>query len=1072
MILKSLKSRIVTSVTGIILISLSITIFFFWQRAQYELSDTIEGNALSLLEATKNHVESQYNSILYYETALLSRRKSDIKDNTEIAFRVIESVWQKYRNGTMSEKEAKESAFYFTRQMRYNNGVGYFWILNTDRPLPLLLMHPTVPEIEGTVLKALRYNKERGEHENLTKAMVDICLEHDEGFTDYHWSKPTSEGLTERQPKISFVKLFKPWNWVIGTGVYIDDIEKDIQAQIEAVIEDLNTTIIKQRIGESGYFFIFDKDNKMLVHPNLAGRDGNELINPETGNKLLDEMKKTASSTDLFMDYLWDQPGQEGEYRFPKRAFITYYEPLGWYIASSVYKDDFEKKIQNLTYILALFSGSFLIISFLIALLVSRSITNPLNILINSIEKTDSDGVPIDAIPETGTKEIKVLGATMNNMLDSISKSRQELKTQRDFSMDIINGSPDIICGINLEGIATFINPAGEKVTDYCKKEIMGRNWWELFFPGEEYEKIERERLFEKFAESEVVNYEMILTNKSGERKNIIWNSLTKRDTDNKIMEVIWFGNDITKRKRAEKALQRYHERLEDLVKERTRDLKNEKERAEVANRAKSAFLANMSHELRTPLNAVIGFSELLSSMMENNKQKSYVQSIKVSGKSLLTLINDILDLSKIEANMLKITPGIVNLKSIIDEIEQIFKNQKEKKGIEFLVDIEKDIPDVLILDEVRIRQILLNLIGNAEKFTEKGYIKVGVKKLSPQEDASEIGLIISVEDSGIGIPSENIEKIFEAFKQHDELDAKRFGGTGLGLSICKNLVTAMGGEISVRSTAGKGTVFEIILNNVPVAAYDHTAFTPQDLFKLDNITFEEATILVVDDIESNRVMMQEMLSTIGFTVITAENGQIGLDVINEHHTDLVLMDIRMPVMDGITTTRKIKANPATKDIPVVALTASTSVEEREEVIKNGFDDFLTKPILVSGLISALSQFFKYSTSALQGMPITSLESVNFKKVREPARLIKHLNDEILPSCHSLKKVMIMGKTRSFGETIEAIAEKHAIEQLHIYGRNIITFVENFDTVGIENELDQLADGIKILNKMWRQSDG
>ncbi|MCP3932544.1 MAG: PAS domain S-box protein, partial [Bacteroidetes bacterium] len=238
-----------------------------------------------------------------------------------------------------------------------------------------------------------------------------------------------------------------------------------------------------------------------------------------------------------------------------------------------------EKKIKKFTYILLLFSGSFLIIAFFISLLVSRSITNPLNNLINYIGKTGTGGVPVDSLPETGATEIKVLGATMNNMIASISKSRKELKAQRDFSMDIINGSPDIICGINLEGITTFINPAGERVTGYSKKEIMGKNWWKMFFQVDGYENGELDRLLEEIGKSEVVNYEIALTNRTGEKKTIIWNSLTKKDSNGKMLEVIWFGNDITKRKRAEKELQRYHERLEDLVKERTIELKEAKER-------------------------------------------------------------------------------------------------------------------------------------------------------------------------------------------------------------------------------------------------------------------------------------------------------------------------------------------------------------------------------------------------------------------------------------------------------------------------------------------------------------
>ncbi|MCP4132142.1 MAG: response regulator [bacterium] len=530
------------------------------------------------------------------------------------------------------------------------------------------------------------------------------------------------------------------------------------------------------------------------------------------------------------------------------------------------------------------------------------------------------------------------------------------------------------------------------------------------------------------------------------------------------LMQGMW---RLIQRKNAHEELLHYQEQLEDLVKERTRELEKEKKRAEVANNAKSEFLANMSHELRTPLNAVIGFSELLSSIMKDDKEKSYVQSIKVAGKSLLTLINDILDLSKIEAGMLEIKPGIANIKSLIDEIEQIFRSKIEKKGVEFLIDIEKNIPGALVFDEVRMRQILLNLAGNAGKFTEKGYIKITVKKLFIDKDESKIELIIAVEDTGIGIPPENIDKIFEAFKQQEGLDIKKFGGTGLGLSICKKLIMAMDGEISARSTPGKGSTFEIRLKDVPIAAYDNTEINPRDLFELDNTTFEEATVLVVDDIPSNRELVREMLLKVGLTVLTAENGQTALDLISKNNIDFIFMDIRMPVLDGIKTTQKIKANPKTKNIPVVALTASSSEENKETIMKSGVDEFLSKPVQVSKLLSILSQFINCSSAARQEMAAGSLDCVDFETVKDPAELMMILNSEILPSCLSHKKMMIMDLVKSFGEKIEALSGKHEIKPLFQFGRNIITYADYFDIVGIEKEFDRLAVWIEQLNKTW-----
>ena len=337
----------------------SVMIIFFGQRAKHELADAIEGNAITLLGATRNHVESMYNSILYHKSVMLTRRKIELKNNTNIAYAIINNAYQRYENGQISEDEAKRQTIADLRQVRYDEGVGYFWINDVTRPYPRMIMHPTIPELNGIILDDPEFDCALGKNENLFKAFVDICVEKEEGYVDYLWPKPTPEGLTEQQPKISYVKLFKPWDWIIGSGVYIDDIQNDVQNRIDAVIEDLNKVIIKQRIGESGYFLIFNDENYLLVHPHLAGTNGNQLVDPETGELILNELKKTASGPESYLEYMWDKPGYEGEYRFPKKTFITYYAPLGWYIGSSVYKEDFEEKISGLNKTIILFTGLF-----------------------------------------------------------------------------------------------------------------------------------------------------------------------------------------------------------------------------------------------------------------------------------------------------------------------------------------------------------------------------------------------------------------------------------------------------------------------------------------------------------------------------------------------------------------------------------------------------------------------------------------------------------------------------------------------------------------------------------------
>jgi len=486
------------------------------------------------------------------------------------------------------------------------------------------------------------------------------------------------------------------------------------------------------------------------------------------------------------------------------------------------------------------------------------------------------------------------------------------------------------------------------------------------------------------------------------------------------------------------------------------------KEKAETANRAKSEFLANMSHELRTPLNAVIGFSELLSSMKLDNKEKSFVKSIKTAGKSLLTLINDILDLSKIEAGMLEIEPKIINLQNIFDEMKQIFEIQLENKGVKLLFEVEKQLPSALILDEVRVRQILFNIIGNAEKFTDKGYIKVIVKKIIT--DIDKIDLLIAVADSGIGISPDSIHKIFEAFKQQEGHDSKKYGGTGLGLSICRRLTHAMGGTISVKSTVGEGSVFEVVLKDVPVASLSGDASDSRDTFNLENINFEKGNILVVDDIESNRIVVKELLSKIGFKVWMAENGQIALDLIKENKPDLIFMDIKMPVLDGIATILKLKASPETAYIPVVALTASFSSGNKEVIMKNGFDQYMEKPFKVDELLSVLFRYFKYTILGEKNIITERAAALKVDRIEILDELTVILNDEILPLCASLKDVMVMSEIRKFGEKIKSLASGYNCDYFNKYGDEFIILTDNFDTVGIEEKLDELSNEIEQLN--------
>jgi signal transduction histidine kinase len=398
---------------------------------------------------------------------------------------------------------------------------------------------------------------------------------------------------------------------------------------------------------------------------------------------------------------------------------------------------------------------------------------------------------------------------------------------------------------------------------------------------------------------------------------------------------------------------------LERTVQERTRELKAARDQAMEASRLKSQFLANMSHEIRTPMNGVLGAGNLLAATDLTDEQRAYVDILSSSGEALLTIINDVLDLSKIEAGRLELEPSTFALLDPFTEVVNLLAPQAAAKNIRLSLNADADLPRSVVGDAGRLRQVVTNLVGNAVKFTSVGQVLVKVSAESRSEDA--VTLRCAVSDSGIGIAEQDIARLFTEFTQLDTSNARRFGGTGLGLAISDRLVRLMNGEIGCTPNPGGGSRFWF---TAPFALA-----RPDDRALDDGAVASTATpkggppasapaILIVEDNETNALILTHMLKLLGYRSDTVSNGADAIEAAGRESYSTILMDCQMPVMDGFTTTRRLRSQFAGDPrIPIVAITATATTEDQERCFAAGMDDYLPKPIIMDRLGAVLSRW-------------------------------------------------------------------------------------------------------------------
>jgi signal transduction histidine kinase/CheY-like chemotaxis protein len=417
---------------------------------------------------------------------------------------------------------------------------------------------------------------------------------------------------------------------------------------------------------------------------------------------------------------------------------------------------------------------------------------------------------------------------------------------------------------------------------------------------------------------------------------------------------------EALERSRAE--VRRYQESLEERIRERTAALEKATEQALAASKAKSEFLANMSHELRTPMTGVLGMIDIVLDGRLDSEQREQLLTAKNCAVSLLALLNDILDLSKIEAGRMILEEVPFDLKQAIGESVEAVRPRAHAKQLELRTQIEPEAPSWIVGDPLRWRQILQNLLGNAVKFTLAGWVEVRVKVAARPEWPA---LVVEVADSGVGIPPEKLEAIFDEFTQADGSISRRFGGTGLGLAITKKLVTMMGGEITVTSTPGQGSTFRVTVPCRPVSLLRRPEPGRGEGASRGSAEPEtpRATVLIAEDNPVNQKIVAAILRRHGYRVETANHGAEALEILSRVPIDLALMDVQMPVIDGLEATRRIRSDPRWKDLPVIALTAHAMAGDRDRCLAAGMNDYITKPVNRSQLVAVVERYLAKAAS-------------------------------------------------------------------------------------------------------------
>jgi PAS domain S-box-containing protein len=623
---------------------------------------------------------------------------------------------------------------------------------------------------------------------------------------------------------------------------------------------------------------------------------------------------------------------------------------------------------------------------------------------------------------------------------------RDSLTRASQYTLSLIEASRDPLFTISIEGKIMDTNLASVKATGVPRDQLIGTNFYSYFTEPDKA----KEGYLLIFEKGFVTDYP--LTIKDHVLTEVLFNGSVYKDEHGNVLGAVVVARDITDLKRNEKELieaKIFAEMATEIAVDAKAVAENAAELSREAVKAKQQFLSNMSHEIRTPMNAIIGFTKVLIKTDISEKQKEYLNAIKTSGDALIVLINDILDLAKVDSGKMTFEVIPFNLKSSISAMLHVFETKFLEKNLELEYIFDNKIPDTLLGDPVRLHQIILNLVSNAVKFTHKGKVVVSVKSVADTDQ--QVTVQFTVTDTGIGIAGKKLEQIFENFQQASSNTSRIFGGTGLGLAIVKQLVEGQGGEIQVESELNKGSSFSFYLN---FAKTDLQSELHSNQLIIDK-EIKNIRVLVVEDIALNQLLIKTLLDDFGFERDIASNGKIAIEMLKNKSYDIILMDLQMPEMNGFEATEYIR-NTLHSTIPIMALTADVTTADLAKCTSVGMNDYVSKPIDEKILYNKIIGLVRKPSAVQAKLLDNDVLVVNKKKFTDLTYLRERTKSNI-----NLMLEMLEAYLEQTPALINALTKSFKDEDWEILQATSHKIIPSFSIIGMSSEFETIARNVQ-----------